>query len=96
MWELSLLDAIEEVTEGPLLFYGGASAVNCLMFALSAEVKNVLELAGDEFRVSNEAPKTQNLGVCLCIDLPLRLVTGRHRIASPLPRRPPDSLLHFV
>ena len=54
MWELLLPDAIEEVTEGPLLFYGEASAVDCLMFALSAEVKKVLELAGDEFRVSNE------------------------------------------
>jgi hypothetical protein len=61
MWELSLLDAIEEVTEAPLLFYGEASAVDCLMFALSAEVKKVLELAGDEFRVSNEKLQKPNI-----------------------------------
>jgi hypothetical protein len=49
MWELSLPDMIEEVTEWPLLFYGEASAVDCLMFALSAEVKKSFGACGDEF-----------------------------------------------
>jgi hypothetical protein len=38
MWELSLPDAIEEVTEGPLLFYGEASAVE--VFRVSGEAPN--------------------------------------------------------
>ena len=68
MWELSLPDAIEEVTEGPLLFYGEASAVDCLMFALSAEVKKVLELAATnlEFQVKLQ---TQKLGHLFCVSV---------------------------
>jgi hypothetical protein len=59
MWGLSRLDAIEEVTEGLLLFYGEASAVDCLMFALSAEVKKVWSLRATnlEFQAKLQKPK---------------------------------------
>jgi hypothetical protein len=40
MLELSLPGAIGGVTEGSLLFWGEASAVDCLMFGLSGGEKS--------------------------------------------------------